>query len=169
MRKEYYNYIILFCVGLLLVSCGAQKESLDSSDEEPQVSESQKKEAIEISDEEQKVFESQNEEAVKISDEESEYEIIILEPGFNAWLLGIARPPGYYSQEFLEIRNNLLVLNWNQRVLNPFRYDPNLYQFQIDYDPRIDYGYEVNYKLYNYFIFFQRRFNQRLSGYLPRI
>ena len=55
MRKEYYNYIILFCVGLLLVSCGAQKESLDSSDEEPQVSESQKKEAIEISDEEQKV------------------------------------------------------------------------------------------------------------------
>ena len=46
----------------------------------------------------------------------------------------------------LESRNNIYVINWNQRVLNPQRYNPNLYEMQIDYSPNIDYGYEVNYK-----------------------
>lgn len=136
---------------LILYSCGTQKESLK------------------ISEEEKKVFESNSEEAVKISDDETEYEIIIIEPGFYTWLQSIARPKGYYSQYFLENRNQILVLNWNQRVLQPTRFNPNLYELQINYDPQIDYGYEVNYKLYNYFIFFQRRYNQRLSPFLPRI
>ncbi|MGJ8739147.1 MAG: DUF6146 family protein, partial [Zobellia laminariae] len=30
-------------------------------------------------------------------------------------------------------------------------------------------GYEVNYKLYNYFIYFQRKYNQRLGPFVPRI
>jgi len=85
------------------------------------------------------------------------------------WLNTIARPEGYYSQAFLENRNQLLVTNWNQRVLIPSNFDPNLYQMQIDYQSGIDYGYEVNYKLYNYFIYFQRKYNQRLGPFVPRI
>jgi hypothetical protein len=64
-------------------------------------------------------------------------------------LQSIARPEGYYSQSFLENRNQLYVVNWNQRVLQPLRYNPNLYELQIDYQPHIDFGYELNYKLYN--------------------
>ncbi|WP_242131945.1 DUF6146 family protein [Aestuariivivens marinum] len=106
---------------------------------------------------------------VTITNDELEYEIIIIEPGFNAWLMSMARPEGYYSKSFLENRNYLYVTEWNQRVLQPQRYNPNLYELQIDYSPNIDYGYEVNYKLYNYFIYFQLTYKQRLGPFVPRI
>ena len=106
---------------------------------------------------------------VRIASEESNYEVIIIEPGFNAWLESSARPEGYYSQQFMENRNRLYVTSWNQRVLDPYRFDPNLYQMRIDYSPNIDYGYEVNYKLYNYFIYFQLQYKQKLAGFTPRI
>lgn len=106
---------------------------------------------------------------VRIANDELEYEIIIIEPGFNYWLVSRAQPEGYYSQNFLESRNMQYVTEWNNRVLQPFRYDPNLYEMQIDYQRGIDYGYDVNYKLYNYFIYFQITYKQQLAGYIPRI
>ncbi|WP_372757652.1 DUF6146 family protein [Mariniflexile sp.] len=106
---------------------------------------------------------------VRISNDELEYEIIIIEPGFNSWLASTARPEGFYSQQYMETRNYQYVIEWNQRVLQPQRYNPNLYELQIDYQPNIDYGYDVNYKLYNYFIYFQLTYNQRLGPFLPRI
>ncbi len=127
------------------------------------------KKAVTISDEEKMTFNQKEGDTVQISSDKTEYEIIIIEPGFNFWLQGIAKPEGYYSQSFLENRNQLYVLEWNQRVLQPLRYDPNLYELQINYESNIDYGYEVNYKLYNYFIYFQRKYNQRLGPFVPRI
>ena len=106
---------------------------------------------------------------VSITNDELEYEIIIIEPGFNIWLMTNARPEGYYSQSFLENRNYQYVVEWNQRVMQARGFDPNLYQLPIDYNPQIDYGYEVNYKLYNYFIYFQLTYNQRLGPFTPRI
>ncbi|WP_396600511.1 DUF6146 family protein [Algibacter sp. R77976] len=106
---------------------------------------------------------------VKIANEDIEYEIIIIEPGFNFWLASRARQKGYYSQSFLETRNQQYVMQWNQRVLQPQIFDPNLYELQIDYQQGIDYGYEVNYILYNYFIYFQLTYNQRLGPFVPRI
>ena len=105
---------------------------------------------------------------VRIANEELEYEIIIFDPGFSTWLNSVAQPEGYYTQEFLEIRNRLYVLEWNQRVQQPLTYG-NLYAMVIDYDPNIDYGYEVNYKLYNYFIYFQLTNKQQLTSFVPRI
>lgn len=152
MKKRILSHFMAMVAGVfLLISCTAQKEALD------------------ISNEEQAVFNSAEEEPVEIKDEETEYEIIIIEPGFYTWLQSIARPEGYYSQSFLENRNAIMVINWNQRVLQPSMYNPNLYEMQINYDPNIDYGYEVNYKLYNYFIYFQRKYNQRLGPFFPRI
>ena len=127
------------------------------------------KEALAISEKEKSAFDAVEGDPVTIADEETEYEIIIIDPGFYTWLNTIARPEGYYSKTFLENRNRLLVLNWNQRVLAPNNYDPSLYEMQIDYQPSIDYGYEVNYKLYNYFIYFQRRYKERLGPFVPRI
>ncbi len=106
---------------------------------------------------------------VSISSDESDYEIIIIEPGFNGWLAGTARPQGYYSQQWLESRNALLVISWNQRNMQPSVYDTNLYELRIDYDTRTDYGYDVNYKLYNYFVYFQLKYNQKLTSFIPRI
>lgn len=100
---------------------------------------------------------------VTIANEELEYEIIIIEPGFNSWLV-TQQPRGYYGQEFLERKNVQFVTEYNRRVMNWQQYDINLYQQEINYQFNIDYGYEVNYLLYNYFVYFQRTFNQRFPG-----
>ncbi|WP_406684104.1 DUF6146 family protein [Seonamhaeicola sp. MEBiC1930] len=106
---------------------------------------------------------------VKIVNDELEYKIIIIDPGYASWLVSNARPEGFYTQQYMENRNNIYALEWNRRVMLPQQYSPNLYELSIDYNPHIDYGYEVNYKLYNYFIYFQMRYNQRLGPFTPRI
>ncbi|OEK08900.1 hypothetical protein A8C32_01100 [Flavivirga aquatica] len=106
---------------------------------------------------------------VSIVNDELEYEILIIEPGFNYWLASRARPEGFYNQKYMENRNYQYVVEWNQRVLQPQRFNPSLYEMQINYQQNIDYGYEVNYKLYNYFIYFQLTYKQRLGPFVPRI
>lgn len=98
---------------------------------------------------------------VRIANDSLEYEIIIIEPGFNGWLA--AQPPrGFRAQSSMDISNDFKVIEYNLRVNNPYQFDPNLYVMRIDYDPQVDYGYEVTYLLFNYFIFFEQRYNQRL-------
>ncbi|MGB5821313.1 MAG: DUF6146 family protein [Saonia sp.] len=152
MKKIFIpSILIFFALVLSISSCTATKDTLK------------------ISQEERSYFDRAGNDTVEIASDSTEYEIIIIEPGFNVWLQSMARPEGYYSQSFLESRNNILVINWNQRVIQPQIFNPNLYMLQIDYNSNIDYGYEVNYKLYNYFIFFQRKYNQRLGPFIPRI
>jgi hypothetical protein len=105
---------------------------------------------------------------VKIANDSLAYEVIINDPGFSSWLAGRALPRGYYSENYLEIKNQLYVTEWNRRAMQPALFDPNLYEMPINYDLNIHYGYEVNYLIYNYFIYFQNRYNQRLGGaYIP--
>lgn len=100
---------------------------------------------------------------VRIANDSLEYEILIMEPGFDSWLA--SQPPrGYYEQSFLETKNRTFVSDFNSRVLQPARYSVDLYPERINYNPSVDYGYEVNYMLYNYFVYFQERYNQRLTG-----
>lgn len=98
---------------------------------------------------------------IRIANDSLQYEIIIIEPGFNAWLT-TQKPRNYYSLQYLENHNIRFVTQWNNRVTQPYRYDQNLYEMRIDYFSSIDYGYEVNYLLYHYFIYFQSRHKQRL-------
>ncbi len=128
-------YIILF--GLFLYSCGSQHRSLKSD----------------------RIANAQDD-TVRIANDSLEYEIIIIEPGFNLFINSIARPEGYYSQSYLENKNQILVSEYNNRVRQPSRYNPDLYIQEINYEHNIDYGYEVNYLLYNYFVYFSRQYNQ---------
>ena len=105
---------------------------------------------------------------VRIENDSLEYEVLIIEPGFNYWLASTAKPKGYYTQQYLEAKNYVYVVEWNIRVNAPNRFDPLLYELPINYKPNIDYGYDVNYKMYNYFIYFQLKYNQKLSGFVPR-
>ncbi|MGV9002944.1 DUF6146 family protein [Flavobacterium sp.] len=105
---------------------------------------------------------------IKIVNEALEYEVIIIDGGFNSWLAATAKPRGYYSENYLEDRNAIFVQEWNSRVNQPMTYNTNLYELRIDYDQLIHYGYEVNYLIYNYMIYFQIKNNQRLSGFVPR-
>src|SRR5690606_19033189 len=140
-------YILLIC-GVIL-GCNTTKPIASKTDE--------KSETLKTND------------TVKIVNDELEYQIIIIEPGFNTWLLTSARPEGFYSQNYLENRNLIYVNEWNARVMQPQRYNPNLYEMQIDYSSGIDYGYDVNNKLFNYYIYFQITYNQKLAGFNVRI
>lgn len=103
---------------------------------------------------------------VRIANDELEYEVLIFDPGFNTWLQSVAKPRNYYSQQYLEQKNRIWVIEWNRRAMQP-RY-AELYQTNIDYQQQIDYGYEVNYLLYNYLVYFQNANNQRLGGLVPQ-
>jgi hypothetical protein len=135
-------------VGVLFVGCNTPQNAINSTNDTANLTQ---------------------QDTVRIANDDIEYEIIIIEPGFNYWLASTARPEGYYSQQYMEARNRQFVVEWNNRVLQPNRYPTNLYEMQINYDYGVDYGYEVNYKLYNYFIYFQLTYKQRLSGFVPRI
>ncbi|SHG16816.1 DUF6146 family protein [Flavobacterium defluvii] len=104
---------------------------------------------------------------VRIANDSLEYEVIIIDNGFSTWLASRAYPRNYHSLEYLENKNNLYVTEWNNRVLQPQRYNPNLYEMSINYRPDIHYGYEVNYLIYNYMIYFQNTYKQKLWGYVP--
>jgi len=105
---------------------------------------------------------------IRIENKELEYEIIIIEPGFNAWLVSNAKQRGYYSQEYFEARNKFWTTEYNNRVMQPMQYDSYLYMQNIDYQKSLDYGYEVNYMLYNYLVYFQINYKQRLGGFVVR-
>ncbi|OOV16259.1 DUF6146 family protein [Flavobacterium sp. LM4] len=105
---------------------------------------------------------------VRIANDSLEYEVIIIDNGFSFWLASQALPRNYYSLAYLENKNLMYVTGWNSRVLQPQRYNPNLYEMTIDYQPHIKYGYEVNYLIYNYMIYFQNTFKQKLAGYVPQ-
>ncbi len=136
MRNLIYTILAL---GFLMVSCGSPKNTVASTD-------------------------NQKEEPVRIANDSLEYEIIIIDIGFTSYL-ATAKPMSYYSQSYLETRNRIYVTEWNYRARNLTRYDASIYENVIDYQPNIDYGLEVNYKLFNYFQFAQRKYNMRLGSF----
>ncbi|MFD2891510.1 DUF6146 family protein [Flavobacterium chuncheonense] len=105
---------------------------------------------------------------IRIANDEIEYEVFIIDSGFSMWFNRQARPRGFYSQSYLEARNRVWVTEWNRRVYSPSQYNANLYEMAIDYQPNIDYGYEVNYMLYNYLVYFQQTHKQQLGGFQAR-
>ena len=98
--------------------------------------------------------------AVRIVNDSLEYEIIIIDAGFETYLNSISQPANFYSQQFYEGKNKFYVTEWNVRAKNPMRYDNSIYENEINYDSNTDYGLDVNYKLYNYFKFVEHKYKQ---------
>ncbi|GAA6764809.1 DUF6146 family protein [Flavobacterium johnsoniae] len=141
--KKYISILILL---LIIIACSTTSQTIASSDTAS---------AKKIND------------TVRIANDSLEYEVIIIDNGFSTWLASRAYPRNYYSLQYLENKNYLYVTEWNNRVLQPQRYNPNLYEMSINYRPDIHYGYEVNYLIYNYMIYFQNTYKQKLWGNVP--
>jgi len=82
------------------------------------------------------------------------YELIVLDPGFESWFITYSKPSWYHSQSYYE--------NWNQQYVNAWNYhsiwrrNSQLLEGQINYEARIDYGLEINHKLFYYFQYVER-------------
>lgn len=158
ISMKNYFYIVTLILFLLL-SCHSKKMAVEASEKNLTI----KNDTIKITKNQVQV----TNDTIRIANDSLQYEVIIIDPGFSSWLASRAYPRGYLSQTYMENKNRLYVTEWNNRVLQPQRYNPNLYEMTINYEPRIDYGYEVNYLIYNYMIYFQNTYNQRLYGNVP--
>ncbi len=141
---KFYALIVIIIVGLA-ISCNSSKSF--SENDKPRL----------------------ESDTVRIANDEIEYEVTIIDPGFSSWFNTNARPRNYYSQNYLEARNKIWVLEWNRRAMMPMQYNSNLYEMQINYDSFTNYGYEVNYMIFNYLVYFQITNNQQLGSFQARI
>ena len=137
IMKLFKQILILFTVGIFFLACGSSSIKNNATEKEA---------------------------PVIIANERLEYEIIIIDIGFTSFLNSMAKPEGYYSQNYLESRNRAWVLEWNNRARNLSQFDANIYENIIDYQSTVDYGYDVNYKLFNYFLFAQQKYKMNLGG-----
>jgi hypothetical protein len=76
---------------------------------------------------------------VRIANDSIEYEVLIIDGGFSTWLNGQSKPRGFYTESFLENKNQIYVREWNLRASQPQKYDTKLYEMQINYSPTIHY------------------------------
>jgi hypothetical protein len=142
MKTPFYILVVLF----IIIACSTSQKALDGTT----------KQKVAVND------------TVRIANDSLEYEVIIIDNGFSSWLASRAQSRNYYSQSYLENKNQIYVSEWNNRVNQPLRYNSNLYEMRINYEPGTNYGYEVNYLIYNYMIYFQNTYKQNLGGgYIP--
>lgn len=142
MKNNSYIVALILCI---IIGCNSSKPVLSNT---------------------KKIVPSKND-TIRIANDSLQYEVIIIDSGFSTWLASMAYPRNYHSLTYLETKNQIYVNEWNNRVMQPQRYNPNLYEMTINYEPQIHYGYEVNYLIYNYMIYFQNTYKQKLNGYVP--
>lgn len=92
---------------------------------------------------------------------EDTHELIIFDTNFNTWLVSQSSID-MYSYAFLKSKNTMFVAEYNNRVINRRKYGMDLYPQSIDFNPNVEYDKDFQFKLYNYFIYFQQKYNQRL-------
>ncbi len=149
MKNCFYIVILTLCI---IVSCTSKIATVSNKDEPIAILKNAAK---------------TKSDTIRIANDSLQYEVIIIDPGFSTWLVSNSYSRGYHSQSYLENKNRIYVSEWNSRVMQPQRYNPNLYEMTINYDSFINYGYEVNYLIYNYMIYFQNTYRQKLDGYVP--
>ena len=104
----------------------------------------------------------------EIASDSTEYDIIISDIGYESFLV-TQKPMGFYSQRYYENWNRYYVVDWNDKVRNSMYHSAkyqNVFEMFIDYNPSTNYGMEVNYKLYYYFMFVESRYGVRFK--VPR-
>ncbi|WP_339837005.1 DUF6146 family protein [uncultured Flavobacterium sp.] len=140
------TYISIFAlVFIMLFSCNSTKETI--STEMPHL----------------------ESDTIRIANDEIEYEVLIIDGGFTSWFNSRAKSRSFYTQSYLEARNRFWVLEWNRRANMPTVYNSNLYEMPINYETNIDYGFEVNYMIFNYLTYFQLTNKQQLGGFPARL
>lgn len=84
----------------------------------------------------------------------TEYELVIFDPGFESWFVSHSRPSWYHSPEYYKNWNQQYVTAWNAKAMSP-RYS-RFFESTIGWDPFVDYGLELNHRLFYYFQYVEK-------------
>lgn len=95
-----------------------------------------------------------------IDDDSTSYNILIIDPDFDRWYMMRYSASMDRSNEFYKGVNYLGVQNWND-YYNRGQY-PRVINSYLSYNPAIDYGLEVNRRLYWYFKYIEENFKIRI-------
>lgn len=79
----------------------------------------------------------------------TEYELLVFDPQFETWFMTNYSPAKDHSNEYYQSWNNQYVTDWNYHYMAG--HYPKVFENYIDYDSFVNYGIDVNRKLYYYF------------------
>ncbi len=85
------------------------------------------------------------------SKDSTEYELIVSDPTFETWFALNSNPAKDHSNDYYRSWNSKYVADWNYHYTSG--HNSHVFENYIDYDNSIDYGIELNRKLYYYFRF----------------
>lgn len=97
---------------------------------------------------------------IKEAKDTTEYEVIISDIRFDQWYQKNFSEVKDRSNEYYRYKNTVAVVNWNN-YYHTGRYDRVIDSY-IDYRPDIDYGIDVNRKLYWYFAYVKSEYKVNL-------
>lgn len=92
---------------------------------------------------------------------EEEYELTIIDPGFQTWFASYAKPISYYSNSYYESQNRRYVTSWNELYQRTGGAGP--FGNYVDYRFTEDYGLELNYELFWYFKYIESMYGDRYN------
>lgn len=85
----------------------------------------------------------------------TQYELLVTDIGFETWFITNSRPVWYHENDYYRSKNHRSVVSWNNKVRQAMYRPP--FEYEIEYNPAIDYGVEVNWKLYWYFRYLEQK------------
>ncbi len=102
-----------------------------------------------------------------IAEDSVEYDVETFDSKFESWYEFYKSPAMYRSQSYYEAWNQQYVLAWNQKCLHPSR----RWNFEqvVGYDPNEDYGFELNHKLFHYFMYVENVLKINIIPNGPRL
>lgn len=95
-----------------------------------------------------------------LTDDSTRYEITLIDPDFDLWYSTHYTPALDRSNALYRSLNLTGVSNWNLYFTH--NRHSGVVDSYINYNPSVDYGIEVNRKLFWYFTYIEQKFNIRL-------
>jgi len=83
-----------------------------------------------------------------------EYELITFDLKFETWYQIHDSPATYRLQEYYESWNHRYVSEWNHKAMTLSR--NTFFEPIVGYEPTVDYGFELNHKLFYYFQYVEK-------------
>ena len=98
----------------------------------------------------------------KKTDSADEWEITVFDTEYESFVASRAQPKSMFTESSLKSRNTILVTEWNSRFYSGA--NPNFYEVAIDYNPKENYGFDFEYRLYQFFAYCNWKYRIRFTG-----